>query len=279
AFVTRVEEGREVLWVRSLNSLQPRMLPGTENPAYPFWSPDGRFIGFFADGKLKKIDVSGGAPLTVCDAPEGRGGTWNQDGVILFAPSPQDPLYRVSSNGGQAVLVTTLDRTTGETTHRWPFFLPDGRHFVFFADTGKEESNSIYLGSLDSRAITQLVRARSAVAYAPAGYLLYVRAGTLMAHPFDAGALRFSGDAFPVAESVEAAGAEGPAGYAPFSVASNGVLAYRAGGNDISDFRDQLAWFDRGGKRLATVGPQGQFDEPALSPDGKRVALDAPGQP
>jgi len=278
AFVTRAE-GREVLWVRSLNSLQPRMLPGTENPNFPFWSPDGRFIGFFAGGKLKKIEVSGGTPLTICDAPEGRGGTWNQDGVILFAPSPQDPLYRVSANGGQAVPVTTLDRTTGETTHRWPVFLPDGHHFIFFADTGRDESNSLYLGSLDSPAITHLVTTRSAVAYAAPGYLLYVRAGTLMAHPFDAGALRFTGDAFPLAEGVEAAGAEGPAGYAAFSVASDGVLAYRADGSDTSEWKDQLTWFDRGGKRLATVGPQGQFDEPALSPDGKRVALDAPGQP
>lgn len=278
AFVTKAE-GREFLWVRPLNSLQPRMLPGTENPAFPFWSPDGRFIGFFADAKLKKIDVSGGTPLTVCDAPEGRGGTWNQNGVILFTPSPHDPLYRVSANGGQPLPVTKLDLATGETTHRWPFFLPDGHRFVFFADTGRDESNSLYLGSLDSPAITRLVAARSSVAYAPPGYLLYVRAGILMAHPFDAGALRFLGEAFPIAEGVEAAGSEGPAGYAAFSVASDGVLAYRAGANDVSDWRDQLAWFDRGGKRLATVGPQGQFDEPALSPDGKRVALDAPGQP
>src|SRR5262249_35564647 len=126
AFVTRTE-GREFLWVRALNSVESRMLPGTENPSFPFWSPDSRFIGFFADGKLKKIDSSGGGPQTLCEALEGRGGTWNREDVIVFAPSPTGALYRVPASGGQALAVTAL-QPQADQSHRWPIFLPDGRH-------------------------------------------------------------------------------------------------------------------------------------------------------
>jgi Tol biopolymer transport system component len=291
AFVTR-SEGRDFLWVRPLHSLDARMLTGTEDAGFPFWSPDSRFIGFFAGGKLKKLDISGGGPQTLCEAPEGRGGTWNRDGVIVFAPSPTSALYRVSATGGQPQAVTML-QPKADQSHRWPIFLPDGRHFIFLSHFAKPEDDSLSLGSLDSAAFTSLIKVRSSVAYAAPGYLLYVRAGTLMAHPFDAGGLRLSGNPFPVAENVELVGEEGPTGYAAFSVASDAVLAYRAGGPGAGVYaygskeqlpyaygwRDQLTWFDRHGKRLAIVGPQGQFDEPSLSPDEKRVVLDAPDQP
>ena len=129
--MARDADGLEQLWVRPLDSLTSRPLPGTERASYPFWSPDSRTIGFFANGKLKKIDADGGPPVSVCDAPTGRGGTWNAQGDILFAPTETDSLHRVSAAGGRSTPVTTVDKTAQEDTHRWPFFLPDGRHFLY----------------------------------------------------------------------------------------------------------------------------------------------------
>ena len=130
AYVARSAEGQSVLWVRPLDSLQAQPLAGTADAGFPFWSPDSRSIGFFAEGKLKKIEASGGPALTLCDAATARGGSWNQDGVILFAPGVTLPLFRVSSAGGTAIPVTRLDQSKGVTSHRWPFFLPDGKHFL-----------------------------------------------------------------------------------------------------------------------------------------------------
>ena len=138
--------GAHLLWLRSLDSLEARPLPGTEGGDFPFWSPDSRFIGFFADGKLKKIDVSGGPSQTLCDAPAFEGGSWNADGIIVFAPSTGAGLSRVSAAGGEPAAVTMLDTANGETSHRWPQFLPDGRQFLYLAQPG----NSIRIGSLDS---------------------------------------------------------------------------------------------------------------------------------
>ncbi|HEY3123617.1 MAG TPA: protein kinase, partial [Thermoanaerobaculia bacterium] len=172
-FVAREASGENRLWVRPLDSLSAQPLPGTENPSFPFWSPDSRFIGFFADGKLKRIDASGGPPQVLCDAPVGRGGSWNQDGVILFA-LVSSPLFRVSAAGGPATPATRLDPARGEDGHRWPFFLPDGRHFLYtvtnFGSRGETEKMGIYAGSLDSKDETLLLRANSSVAYASPGY-------------------------------------------------------------------------------------------------------------
>ncbi len=269
AFVATTAEGKRLLWVRSLDTLSAQALTGTEGASHPFWSPDSRFIGFFADGKLKKIEASGGPSLTLCDVPDGLGGTWNRDGVIVFTPSGLGALQRVSASGGVASAVTKLDEARGEVGHRWPWFLPDGQHFLYLGKTvavGETEKNAIYVASLESQKSKLLLHANSNVAYAQ-GYLLFVRQTTLMAQPFDAARLEMVGDAFPIAEQVQ---------YEPaftrgvFSVSENGVLAYQTGAV-VSN--SQLAWFDRSGKSLGMLGDQALYSFLRLSPDGKRAAV------
>jgi Tol biopolymer transport system component len=277
AFVAREASGNNLLWIRPLDSLAAQPLPGTENPSFPFWSPDSRFIGFFADGKLKKIDASGGPPQTLCDVPISRGGTWNREGVILFAPIAS-PVYRVSAAGGLATPVTRFDTSRGEITHRWPFFLPDGRHFLYlvavFGSGGQQEKMGIYAGSLDSKEEKLLLHANSNVAYVPSfaraseGYLLFFRDGSLLAQPFDAAGLRITGDPFPVAEQIQYF----PQTYlALFSVSEDGLLLYQPRSASAGS---RLVWFDRNGKEIGSLGTPGNQANPRISPDGKRVALD-----
>jgi serine/threonine protein kinase/Tol biopolymer transport system component len=255
--------GQVLLWVRPLDSLSAQPLPGTENGTLPFWSPDSRFVGFFAAGKLKKLEVSGGTPQTLCDAPAPWIGTWNRNGVILFTPSLNSPLYRVSAAGGKAVPVTTLDPSRQEVGHRFPQFLPDGRHFLYLVSSAQKENSAIYVGSLDSKQTQRLLGADSNVAYAPPGYLLYVRGGTLLAQPFEARDLQLTGEPLPVAQQVlEAQGA------ARFSVSENGVLVYRSGAQ-----KTQLVWLDRGGRQLSSIGAPGYYLCPWLSPEENRVAV------
>jgi len=266
AFIATAD-GKDLLWIRHLDSLTAQALSGTEDASYPFWSPDSRFVGFFAQAKLKKIDVSGGPATTLCDAQFGRGGTWNRDGVIVFTPSTQSPLYRVSSAGGEATLATALDTSRLETSHRWPYFLPDGRHFLYLVRSSKQEHQGIYVGSLDTQEAKRLAPADLSMAYAPPGYLLFVREGILLAQPFDAGGLEFTGEAYPVAAHVWF---DAGFSYGAFSVSENGVLAYDPSGRSQAS---QIAWFDRAGKSLGSVGPPGVFLQPKLSPDNKRVAV------
>ncbi len=258
--------GRSTLWMRSLESLSAQLLPGTEGGYYAFWSPDARAVAFFGDGALKKIEMAGGGAQTLCAASGAGGGAWNQHGEILFAGAVS-PILRVPAGGGEPKPVTTLDTSRGQTQHRWPSFLPDGRHFVYLARGPQQAANGIFVGSLDSSEVQPLVSVDSPAVYVPPGYLLYVRDGTLMAQPFDAGKRRLSGDASPVAEQIAQVGAA--AGRA-FSVSSNRVLAYRTG---ASLTQVQLAWLDRTGHRLATLGETADYSNPALSPDGKRVAV------
>jgi eukaryotic-like serine/threonine-protein kinase len=268
--VARDSSGKNLLWIRSLDSLAVQPLAGTENPSFPFWSPDSRSIGFFADGKLKRIDASGGPPQTLCDVPVSRGGTWNRTGDILFSPVPDGPLYRVSASGGLPSQLTRFDPARGETSHRWPFFLPDGRHFLYLVASfgGEREKTGIYVASLDSKEEKFLVRANSSLAYAPPGYLLFFRERNLMAQRFDPKTFRVTGDPFLVAEQIQFF----PQTYfATFSVSDNGALVYQArSAAGVS----QLAWFDRSGKQTGTLGAPGNQANPRISPDGKRVALD-----
>jgi serine/threonine protein kinase/Tol biopolymer transport system component len=277
AFVAQPPQGARQLWLRPFDTPQARPLAGTDGALKPFWSPDSRSLGFFAGGKLKKIDVSGGSPQTLCDAPSGRGGTWNRDGVILFVPTTGDRVHRVAASGGAASPVTRLDASKGEFGHTWPFFLPDGRHFLYVgygAKAGRpEEASSVYLASLDSKERRLLFHARSNVAFAPLsagtsqGHLLFWQEGALLARPFDAKRLRFTGEAFPVAEQVRFLGAGGTAIY---SVSENGVLAYQSSPRgELS----QLTWFDRSGKQLESVGPAADCSHPRLSHDGHRLAV------
>jgi serine/threonine protein kinase len=270
--VARDASGKSILWIRSLDRLAAEPLAGTESPSFPFWSPDSRSIGFFADGKLKKIAVSGGPAQTLCEAPISRGGSWGREGTILFAPVPDGPLYRIPASGGVATPVTRFDPGRGETSHRWPFFLPDGRRFLFlvasFGSGEEREKMGVYAGSLDSKEEKFLLPAKSVMAYASPGYLLFLRERNLMAQPFDEKAVTISGDAIPVADTVQ---------YFPqtanalFSVSQNGLLLYQAGSSQVLA---QMVWIDRTGRELGPLGAPGDLANPRISPDGKRVAVD-----
>jgi Tol biopolymer transport system component len=267
-FVAAVQS-RFTLWIRSVGAVTARSIAGTEDASFPFWSPDGRFIGFFASGKLKKIQVSGGPAIALCDAASGRGGTWNGENVIVFAPAAAGPLLRVGAAGGVPAPATALDKDYGESNHRFPHFLPDGRHFLYTAVTGAAGSapkpSLIKIGDLASSAATTLFASESSAAFA-SGHLVFLSDGTLMAQPFDLTALRTRGDPFPIAEQV---GSEGSR-YATFAISPEGVLVYGRGnlGRGL-----QLTWFDRTGKSVGTVGDVTLVGSVALSPDEKRAAL------
>ncbi|HEX6650677.1 MAG TPA: protein kinase [Pyrinomonadaceae bacterium] len=261
--------GQRVLWVRPLGSLRAQELDGTEGAASPFWSPDGHFIGYFADQKLFKINASGGQPQLLCDAPEDGSGSWNRDGVILFAGL--EGIYRIPAQGGRPVLATKL--SPKEEAHRWPYFLPDGRHFVFLGDAETTEDHHIRLGSLDSQESEVLLNAISRIVYAAPGYLLYVTQGALVAREFDANTRKLTGDPITIAEHIAEVGGNHEF---DFSVSEDGVLAYQTG-----DPNSQLTWFDRSGKKLSTVGEPRNYATVVLSPDERRAAttmLDSDGR-
>jgi serine/threonine protein kinase/Tol biopolymer transport system component len=255
--------GQQMVWVRPLEA-QP--LAGTENAISPFWSPDSRFIGFFADGKLKKIEAGGGAVQTLCDVPEGDNtGTWGRDGVILFDGNSAGfrGIYHVSAAGGAPAPLMK----TNLLAPRWAHFLPDGRHFLYSggSEQSRGKDNGIYVGSLDSTETKLLLQqASSRVEYAPPGYLLYVREGNLLAHPFDATALHTAGEPLLVAERLPYFGT----GWGEFSVSGNGVLAYRA-----HQSITRLVWLDRSGREVGTAGEPAEHYGPELSPDGKKLAV------
>jgi serine/threonine protein kinase len=255
-------QNANVLWVRPLSTLVAHPLPGTEAATYPFWSPDSRFIGFFAGGKLKKVQVTGGPPVPLCDALNGRGGTWNRDNVILFSAGTANPLQRITSAGGTPTAVTELAK--GVTSHRWPTFLPDGRHYLFFAGT-PGNVGEIRVGSLDAKEAVVVVASDSSALYT-AGHVLFVRGGSLMAQPFDPGTRQSMADPFPVAEQVTADSAS----YASFSVSTTGLLTYARGSARPTA---RLTWFDRAGKSLGTAGDPGEYFNISLSPDERRVAV------
>ena len=261
------------LWLYRFERAAPELLPGTEEAHHAFWAPNGQSIGFFAKGKLKRIEVSGGMPTTLCDATgasgeaSGFGGAWSTAGVILFAPQFNGSgLYRVSESGGTATPVTSLDAARFETGHNHPNFLPDGRHFVFFTQAARPDYRGIRLGSLDNPQTSFLLRADTKAEYSAAGYLLLMRGRKILAQKFDPDKLVLSGDPAPVTESAHY---EPPHRYADLSVA-NQTLLYRQGG----DLSGQLCWFDRGGIKLAEVFPPGEYDSLQLSPDGRQVLLD-----
>jgi serine/threonine protein kinase len=256
------------LWVRALDSLQSQALAGTEAATYPFWSPDSHYIGFFAHGKLNKIAVTGGPAQTLCDAPLGRGGTWNNEGVIVFASSNSGGLSRVLAAGGAPEVATKAPVGGG---HRFPVFLPDGSRFLYRA-VGAEE-NGIYLASLDGkenrRVLLDSVNPQflPPVAGAKSGHLLFVRERTLMAQPVNPRTLEADGDVFPVAEHV----LRGPY-HDSFAISGNGVMIYQGGDAEIPAL--QYAWFDRVGKEVGKVGGRVRSRWFALSPDGKRAIIE-----
>jgi Tol biopolymer transport system component/predicted Ser/Thr protein kinase len=270
AFTATDSSGSVQLWVRPLDSFTARPLAASDGHSSLFWSPDSRFIGFFAAGKLKKVEASGGSVQTICAAPNGRNGTWNRDGVILFE-AYSTPLFIVAAAGGEAKALTSVDASRKESAHRWPSFLPDGRHFLYTVLSPQLENSGIYLGALDSKDRTRLAGDTSNAAYA-SGYLLFARARTLMAQRFDAGKLQPAGEPRPVAEQV---GQNFVSGLAMYSASENGLLVYGSSDATASSGIDsQLTWFDRTGKRLETIGESGINSRPQLSPDEKRVVVD-----
>jgi len=261
--------GKTQLWVRSLASPAYQPLAKTEGASFPFWSANSRYIGFFADGKLHKIDASGGPPQAICDAEVGSyGGTWNREDVILFTPNPARPLYRVSAAGGEPEQLTRLDASGGESSHDWPQFLPDGRQFLFFVESAQPEVEGVYVASLDS-AVKRRVLATSSNGLYAAGRLLFLHDHTLMAQPFAAARAQLTGVAVPVAEQL---GVTQPSSHSFFSV-SDELLAYSSDPGHYS----QLLWFDRAGQKLGALTPDSMrrtYSNVNVSPDGTRIAAD-----
>jgi Tol biopolymer transport system component len=265
-FTGRQAGGTSVLYVRELDATEARPLPGTDEAGYPFWSPDGRSIGFFANGNLKRVDMTGGPPLTLCEAAVGKGGTWNNDGTIVFAPSFNTPLHRVSENGGESTPVTSVAHARGENSHRFPWFLPDGDHFLYFARGGGEAS-AIRLGAMSSDVDVEIMRATSNAVYA-SGYLLFLRESTLMARHFDVESFEFTGDPIPAGDPVR---------YIPgamagiFTASQEGQLVYQ-GGASVPGAR--VLWRDFEGTEVDAFDDIVQQDAVAISPDGSQICVE-----
>jgi Tol biopolymer transport system component len=266
AFVAS-DEGRSRLWVRSFHQGIAWPLAGTDGASFPFWSPDSRSIGFFAESQLKRIPAAGGAALPLAEAPSGRGGTWNRDDIIVFARQTNlSGLMQVSAKGGTTpTLVTRF--LPGHSSHRWPYFLPDGRRFLFSIVQGDASVSGIYVGSLDGGEPVRVTTEATSGVYAPPGYLLRVVNGALVAQPFDARRAKLTGDLAVIAQSI----GEGKGIFRGlFSVSESGMLAHLGMGA-----RRQLVWMGRDGRTLGTVGPPDELapSGPQLSPDGRRIAL------
>jgi Tol biopolymer transport system component len=256
-------DGTLRLWLRALGATTAQPLVGTEGGRNPFWSPDSGSIGFFTDTALKRFDLAGGAPQTVAPASSGTGGTWTSDGFIVFAPSPSSPLMRVSAAGGAAAAVTMFGPQ--QIGHRWPYALPDGQRFLFYAG-GPPDTAGIYVGALDGTTPTQLTPAESAGVYHPGGWLLWVSGRALLAQRLDINRATLVGEPVTVDNEVAVNNFERSA----VSVSATGMVAYRTGGAR----QRQLAWFDASGKPLGTVGPpDATWGRPRVSPDGQRVIV------
>ncbi|HJZ80376.1 MAG TPA: protein kinase, partial [Pyrinomonadaceae bacterium] len=266
-FVAIGADGKRLLWTRPLDSLSAQPLAGTEDAQNPFWSPDSRTVGFFAAGtKLKKIESTGGPAQTLADVQGSAGATWNREGTIVFARSGTDGLYRVSATGGPSAQVTSIDKSRKETGHLWPYFLPDGRHFLYLVRSTQRENTGIYVGTLDSQEGKLLVNVDSSPVYVPPGFLLYVRERTLMAQRFDANKLQLSGEPFPIAEQL---GFNLVTGRGFFSASETGVLVFFTN----SAPNTQLIWVDRQGKQIELVGATAVDTGVRLAPDEKRLAV------
>jgi Tol biopolymer transport system component len=270
AFIATVE-GKTQLWVRPLNSTTAKPLADLGFDAgYPFWSPDNQYLAFSEGRKLKKIPLAGGTPETLCDFYP-QGGTWNREGVILFG-AREGGIKRISANGGAVTSITKVDSSRGETAHSAPSFLPDGRHFLFYVNNADPAKRGIYLGSLDNaepKFLLSLNNPIIGIASNPAvkneGYLVFVRQGALLAQTFDFSRNQLTGEPVRLTDQVRI----GDDGYAQSSLSTNGVLVLIEG-----DLKQQLAWFDRSGKKVGTVGTTGVYAVPKLSPDGQRLAVE-----
>ncbi len=249
-----------------MDSLVARSIAGTEGAVNPFFSPDGQWLGFFADGKLKKISVSGGAAQTLSDAVQPRGASWGSHGTIIFSPTGASSLQKVLDVGGTSQPLTRFD--SGEGSHRWPGFLPDGNTFLFATGNAGAQMAVFSLQSRQRRNLGAGVFPR----YAPSGHLIYVQAGTLMAMPFDAQQLTTNGTAVPVVEGVLETGSNG---VAQFSISSTGSLVYIPGG--VQSVQRRLTWVNRSGTEVPLGAAAQTYEAPRVSPDGHRIAVSIQG--
>ena len=270
AFVAVGHDGKSTLWIRSVSALTAQQLSGTEGAAHPFWSPDSQQIAFYSSGKLRRIDVAGGPSQAICDAGQGRGGAWGEDGTILFTPNTAEALYRVPASGGVPVAATELDASRKDASHRYAEFLPDGKHFLFLVEApsetpGTDQGFALFVGSLDSKETHPVVATNGQARYSRTGHLLYLRGGSLIAQRFDPTSLKLSGEGVPIAERVRRTARF----EASFSLSRNGLLLYQSG-NNSEDTR--LLFIDRSGKEGETIGKPADYRNPRLSHDGTRIA-------
>jgi Tol biopolymer transport system component len=263
-FAANNRQGARSLWLRHLDSTALEELPETEGATFPFWSPDGEAIAFFAAGKLRRLDLASGTVQTIAAAANGRGGDWHESGTVLFTPEGSDVLYSVPASGGTPTAVTTVSGT--QTTHRFPHFLAGSDRFVFSAHGANSVETSRFLGSLENDQLVQLPDGMSE-AYAPPGFLLYIVEGTLVAQDFDEASGHLEGERFPLASGINDIFPR--TGSSAFSVSDNGVLAFLQAPDVDSNFR----LMNRDGKVLGTVGPEAIYTMPRVSKDGDRIAF------
>jgi hypothetical protein len=277
-FSAIAEDGRRMLWLRALDALHALAIPGTEDGSAPFWSPDSNSIGFFASGSMKKVGIAGEPPETICSTESVTGGGAWSGGTILFAPGSAAGLYRVSAAGGSPERVVGPDPAKGEQAYQWPKFLADGQHFVFFDRTDSAETTGVYVGSLREADRRMLFASGSNAVFAPSaggesrgrGYLLFSKGGSLMSLAFSDSRLQIEGDPVTLADDI---GAFDSLSLTPVSVSNNGVLAYQSAGRQTR----QLAWLDRSGRLLSFVGSPADYTSPAISSDGRRIAVEKLG--
>jgi Tol biopolymer transport system component/predicted Ser/Thr protein kinase len=264
AFVASVEHDASQLWVRELDALRPTPVAGTQGAEYPFWSPDGDAIGFFANGSLKRVDLGGGPPRVLAAAAHGRGGAWSRQGVILFAPDTQNSLFRIPAGGGNAAQVSHLEGTRHEASHRWPQFLADDRHFIYFVQSTQPEQHGIYLGDLGGAAPRRLLTSGLSAAYVAPDRLLFVSGGALMSAPFEWQREARVGEPSAIVSAV--AGSSNFS--AAVSVSQTGLLAYTS-----VAATSELVWVDRSGARVASLGAPAEVADFRLSPNGQQLAI------
>jgi len=275
AFVA-TDGGRSRLWVRALSALTASSLPGTEDARMPFWSPDSQTLGFFAAGKLLRVQAAGGVPQLICEVPAATTPDWGRDGTILFAQAPDarrrgsGGIYSVPANGGTPIQLTLVQETQGESEHYWPSFLPDAVHFLYVVTTAEGPNqarrHTLVVGSTADRSAVRVGAIDSRAMYSRTGHVLYGQGGALLVRRFDARTFQFTGDPIQLADRLAY---YEPAGLAQFSISDNGVLVYH-GGPTVSE----LVWFDRSGHQTGTLGARASYNHVRISPDGRKVALE-----
>jgi serine/threonine protein kinase/Tol biopolymer transport system component len=269
AFVGINKEGVHRLWIRYLSDPKPQLIANSEAATEPFWSPDSRSVGYFASGKMYRVDITGGSPRLITDATNGRGGAWNSSGTILYGPNPTVGLWTVADSGGSGQPFSRPDPLVHSANRRWPQILPDGQHFICFArsDVSAAESG-IFAGSLDGSALKLVLHTDSSAIYAAPGYLLYIQGGVLVAQKFDTRTLSVSGTPLPVAQHAEVNAII----YRGIMTASdNGLLVFGTGSGQQGSYT--MNWTDRAGKVLGTIGDPAEYTDPRISHDGTKLAV------